>query len=111
MPWCLRGTKNSSEFNEFKIFFILCYTALKPFSTQNNQKTSHDMNAINNLSFSVHKITKNQTNIFSNIGWAILGRLSYYFLAEYHTPRIPPQKETAIGMFALYKCSLIRAYL
>ena len=111
MPWCLRGPKNPSKFNKCKIFFILCYKALKPFSTQNNKKTSHDMNAINNLSFSVHKITKNQTNIFFSIGWPILGRLSYYLIAEYHTPRIRQHKETVIGMFALYRVLLIRVDL
>ena len=110
MLWCLRRPKNPSKFNKFKIFFILCCTALKPFSTQNNQKTSHDMNAINNLSFSVHKITKNQINIFSS-GWPILGHLSYCFLAEYYTQRIPQQKETVFGMFALYKVLLIRVDL
>ena len=68
------------------------------------------MNAINNMSFSVHKITKNQINIFSS-GWSTLGRLSYCFLAEYHTPRILQQKETVIGMFALYKVLLIRVDL
>ena len=108
MPWCLRGPKNPSKFNKFKIFFILCYTALKPFSTQNNQKTRHGMNATNNLSLSVHKITKNQISIFSS-GWPILGCLSYCFLAEYHTPRIPQQ--TVIGIFALYKVLLIRVGL
>ena len=68
------------------------------------------MNAINSLSFSVHKITKNQINIFSS-GWLILGRLSYYFLTEYHTPRILQQKEIVIGMFAIYKVLLIRVDL
>ena len=68
------------------------------------------MNAIINVSFSVHKITKNQINIFPN-GWPILGRLSYCFLAEYHTLRIHQQKETVIGMFVYYKVLLVRVDL
>ena len=64
------------------------------------------MNAINNMSFSVHKITKNQINTFSS-GWPIFGRMSYCFLADYHTLRIPQQKQTVIDMFALYQVMLI----
>ena len=74
------------------------------------KKTTHGTNAINNLSFSVHKITKNQINIISS-GWPILGRLIYCFPNEYHTLRIPQQKETVIGMFALNKVILIRVDL
>ena len=62
------------------------------------------------MSFSVHKITKKQINIFSN-GWRKLDRLSYCFLAEYNTPRIPQQKKTVIGMFALYKVLVVRVDL
>ena len=101
---------NPSKFNKFKVFFILCHKALKPFSTQNNQKANHGMNAINNLSFSVHKITKHQINIFSS-GWPILGCLSFCLCNEYHTLRIPQQKETVIGMFALSKVILNRVDL
>ena len=56
------------------------------------------MNAINNLSFSVHnkKPNKYLFQWMASIGL-------YCFLAEYHTLRIPQQKETVIGMFALYK--------
>ena len=60
------------------------------------------MNVINDLSFYVHKITRNQTNIFSS-GGPMLGCLSYYFLAELHTLRTPEQNETVNGMFTLYK--------
>ena len=35
----------------------------------------------------------------------------YWFLAEYHTLRIPQQKETVIGMFALSKVILNRVDL
>ena len=101
---------NPSKFNKFKVFFILCYKALKPFSTQNNQKVNHGMNAINSLSFSVHKITKHQINIFSS-GWPILGCLSFCLFNEYHTLRIPQQEETVIGMFALSKVILNRVDL
>ena len=45
------------------------------------------MNAVNNLSFYVHKITRNQIDIFSS-GGPMLGCMSYCFLAEYHTLRI-----------------------
>ena len=45
------------------------------------------MNAMNNMSFYIHKITKNQIDIFSS-GGPILDCLSYCFLAEYHTQRI-----------------------
>ena len=110
MPWSLRRPKNPSKFNKFKIFFILCYKALKPFSTQNNQKANHGINTVNNLSFSVYKITKAQINIFSS-GWPILDRLSFCFFNEYHTLRIPQQKETLIGMFALSKVILNRVDL
>ena len=68
------------------------------------------MNAINNLPFYIHKITKNQINIFSS-GQSILDCLSYCFLAEYHHLRIPQQKETVIGMFTLYKVIIIRVDL
>ena len=102
--------KNPSKFNKFKIFFILCYKALKPFSTQNNQKANHGINTVNNLSFSVYKITKAQINIFSS-GWPILDRLSFCFFNEYHTLRIPQQKETLIGMFALSEVILNRVDL
>ena len=101
---------NPSKFNKFKVFFILCHKALKPFSTQNNQKANHGMNATNNLSFSVHKITKHQINIFSS-GWPILGCLSFCLFNKYHTLRIPQQKETVIGMFALSKVILNRVDL
>ena len=61
------------------------------------------MNAINNLSFSVHnkKPNKYLFQWMASIGL-------YCFLAEYHTLRIPQQKETVIGMFVLYKVLLIR---
>ena len=75
-----------------KLLFILCYTALKPFSTQNNKTSSHCMNAINNLSFYLPKIVGNQINIFSSAG-PMSGCLSYYFLAELHTLRISQQNE------------------
>ena len=68
------------------------------------------MNALNKLSFSVHKITKNQINIFSS-GWPILGRLSFCFFNECHTLRIPQQKKTLIGIIALSKVILNRVDL
>ena len=64
------------------------------------------MNAINNLSFYVYKITRNQ--IISSSGGPMLVCLSYYFLAELLTLRIPQQNETVNGMFTLYKVVLIR---
>ena len=45
------------------------------------------MNAMNNLSFYVHEITSNQTDMFAS-GVLILGFLSYCFVAEYRTLRI-----------------------
>ena len=66
------------------------------------------MNAINNLS--LYKITRNQINTFSS-GEPILRCLSYCFLAENHTLKIPQQKETVVGMFTLYKVILMRVEL
>ena len=42
---------------------------------------------------------------------ANIGPSEFCILAEYHTPRIPQQKETVIDMFALYKVLLIRVDL
>ena len=50
------------------------------------------MNAIDNLSFYLNKIIRNQINIFSSAG-PMSGCLSYYFLAELHTLRISKQNE------------------
>ena len=106
----LRRPKNPSKSNKFKLFFILCYSSLTPFLAQNNnnKKKNHGINAINNLS--LYKIRRNQINIFSS-GESILGCLSYCFLAEDHTLKIPQQKETVIDMFTLYKVILIRVEL
>ena len=82
------------------LLFILCYTSLKPFSNQNNKKSSRCMNAINNLSFYLPKIVRNQINIFSSAG-PMSGCLSYYFLAELHTLRIS-QKMNVDALWNLY---------
>ena len=88
----LEGLRNLLNLIYLKLLFIICYTALKPFSTQDNKKSSHWMNAIDNLSFYLNKIIRNQINIFSSAG-PMSGCLSYYFLAELHTLIISKQNE------------------
>ena len=60
----LEGLRNLLSLIYLKLLFILCYTPLKPFSTQDNKKSSPSMNAIDNLSFYLNKIIRNQINIF-----------------------------------------------
>ena len=62
------------------------------------------------LSFYVRKITRKEINIFSS-GGPMLGCLSYYFVPELHTLKIPQENETVNGMFTLYKIILIRVDL
>ena len=51
-----------------KTLFYSLLQSTKPFSTQNNQKTSHVMNAINNLSLYIHKLNQYLFQWRANVG-------------------------------------------
>ena len=75
---------------------MFCYTALKPFPTQNNHNTSHCMNAIK---FYVHKITRNQIISFP---------VKDQFSCRTSHSKNTSENEAVNGMFTLYKVILIR---